>query len=102
MDHAESIAQRLFEAVLIDARMEYCCDQSQGQHDFDLRYSDGRVAAVEVTSAANEQRERTNAAITDKRKGARQSKPNCANGTGILTLVLVPISIEFEPELMNT
>jgi hypothetical protein len=69
MDHAETVAQRLLEAVLIGTRMVYRVNQSRGEHDFDLHYPDGRVSAVEVTSSVDEGGERTNAAILDKRKG---------------------------------
>jgi hypothetical protein len=68
VDHAESIAKRLLEAILIGARMEYRLSQSQGQHDFDLHHPDGTVSAVEVTSAVNKTVVETNASIRDPKK----------------------------------
>jgi hypothetical protein len=66
MDHAEKCAQRLFESVIADARMEFRQSQSHGEYDFNLRYSDGRVAAVEVTSSVDQALEETHDAITGK------------------------------------
>ena len=79
MDHAEILAQRLIESVLVGSRMVYRAYQSQGQHDFELHYSDGRVSAVEVTSSVDAQTERTDAAILDKRKGGAFVKTKLCN-----------------------
>ena len=49
--------------------MRYQREQSSGEYDFDLVYSDGRVAAVEVTASVDEALERTTARIRDKRRG---------------------------------
>jgi hypothetical protein len=69
MDHAENVAKALYESVIAGARMDYRVSQSNGEHDFDLNYPDGRTAAVEVTSSVNQTLEETHSAITDKRKG---------------------------------
>jgi hypothetical protein len=73
MDHAESTAQRVLEAILVGAGMKYHVDQSRGQHDFDLHNSDGSVAAVEVTSSVESVVEQTYARI---RKGGARVKTN--------------------------
>ena len=54
MNHAEAIAEQLFEAVLVGTRMKYRHDQTRSEHDFDLCYPGGRVSAVEVTSSTDE------------------------------------------------
>ncbi len=69
MDQAEQVAKSVIEAVIQGAEMRYCQDQSAGQHDFDLVHQSGAVTAVEVTTAADEPRERTVAAIMHPRKG---------------------------------
>jgi hypothetical protein len=50
MDYAETAAQRVLEAVL-PGKMKYQCEQSHGECDFELRYDNGTIAAVEVTSS---------------------------------------------------
>src|SRR5262245_20959648 len=74
MDHAETVAKRLFEFILVGARMEYRVNQSQGEDDFDLCYPEGGVYPVEVTSAVDESVELTNAAIVNKKKGGSAIK----------------------------
>jgi hypothetical protein len=74
MDHAEQVARRVLEATIIGSRMVYRSDQSLGVHDFDLHYPDGRVVPVEVTASVDEALERTNAAITDRKKGGSAIK----------------------------
>lgn len=69
MDHQEIVAQAVVEALETGSRMRHKEQQSHGEHDFDLVYADGRIAALEVTAAAHEHGERTVAAIIDKRKG---------------------------------
>jgi len=60
--------------------MEYHPDQSNGEHDFDLRYPDGHVSAVEVTSSVNRTLEETHYAINDKKKGGPEIKTRlCKN-----------------------
>jgi len=69
MDHAEALAKTLFERVLVGTAMRYRTQQSQGQHDFDLCYADGRISAVEVTSSVDQEQQDGYAAILDKKKG---------------------------------
>src|ERR1700692_128838 len=68
-DHAERLGKAVIEALAPGSTMEYRDHQSQGArvYDFDLRFVDGRVAAVEVTAAMNEARTRANARIMDRR-----------------------------------
>ena len=69
MDHAEAVAQNLVERIVMGARMVYAQTQSNGEHDFDLHYADGRVSAVEVTSSVHKTLQETHDAIIDKDKG---------------------------------
>lgn len=81
VDHAESVAQRLFEALLVGSRMTYRQDQSRGQHDFDLCLPDGTSSAVEVTSSVDQRTEETHASILNKRKGGPMVKGRlCKHG----------------------
>ena len=68
MDCAETLAKCLLEDVIEGARMEFRADQSHGVHDFDLRYQDGRIAAVEVTAAVDKSANEMETAI---KKGGR-------------------------------
>ena len=68
MDHAETVAKRLFESLLPGAGMEYHPEQSRGEHDFDLHYPDGRVCPVEVTSSVDRILEETHAASSVTKK----------------------------------
>lgn len=56
------------------SRMVFRSDQSKSVHDFDLHYSDGRVAAVEVTASVVAVDEETQAAISNRRKGGPKVK----------------------------
>lgn len=69
MDHAEALARAVVEAVEAGSRMRHQTKQSHGEHDFDLVYGDGRIAALEVTAAADKQAEGMVAAILEKSKG---------------------------------
>jgi hypothetical protein len=74
MNHSESVAQVVIEAVIAGSRMVYHADQSQGGHDFDLHYDDSRVAAVEVTTSVDVAGKETHAAIVSSRKGGPRIK----------------------------
>jgi hypothetical protein len=69
MDHAERVAQRLFESAIPGSRMDYRASQSKGEYDFDLHCADGGVSAVEVTSSVDQALEETHDAIIAKDKG---------------------------------
>lgn len=69
MDHPEIVAQAVVEALETGSQMRHQAKQSHGEHDFDLAYGDGRIAALEVTAAADEHGERTVAAVLGKRNG---------------------------------
>lgn len=69
MDHAEKIAKIALEAALPGANLEFRPDQSHMEYDFDLRYPNGSVAAVEVTSSRNQVVTQTNAEIFNKQRG---------------------------------
>ena len=69
MDHAEQKAKFLIELLIPGAVMQYREDQSTSTHDFDLKWQGEWIAAVEVTTATNEQRHGSIAAIQDERKG---------------------------------
>lgn len=69
MNCSEAIAKRVFEAVFPGATMAYRASQSHGEYDFDLCYSDGTIAAVEVTAATDATLMRTVARIRKGRDG---------------------------------
>lgn len=69
LDHAESVAKAVVEALENGTRMLHQARQSHGEHDFDLVYGDGRIATLEVTAATDERAEATHAALRDERKG---------------------------------
>jgi hypothetical protein len=69
MDHAERVAEALFEALIPGARMEYRMAQSRGEYGFDLHHDDGRLSAVEVTSSVDQTLEETHDAIIDESRG---------------------------------
>ena len=69
MDYAETVSKRVLEAILPGATLEYRPVQSNGEYDFDLRYSDGTRAAVEVTSAFDKSLAETVDAILSRKKG---------------------------------
>ena len=81
MNHSEHIAKLLIEAMIVGARMQYRCEQSSMEHDFDLRYSDGSVAAVEVTESVTQKMMRQAAMISDEKKGGPFVEARkCRNG----------------------
>jgi hypothetical protein len=63
-DHAEAVAVRLIEAVLVGTRMVKIEPEPPRTHDFDLLDSNGYIsAAVEVTVSLDEATKRTNSRI---------------------------------------
>src|SRR5258708_32859190 len=66
MDHAEIVAKRVLESVLLGT-MEYQSKQSHGEYDFELHYHSGAKAAVEVTKSVDRTQTETIAAIRSKR-----------------------------------
>jgi len=93
MDHAEAVAKHLFESVMNGARMVYLCEQSKGEHDFDLHHPDGHVSAVEVTASVDRTTEETHAAIGDKKKGGSVIKTTlCKNSWRIFPVKSARIS----------
>ena len=69
MDYAEATAKRVLEAILPGAILVYRPVQSHGEYDFDLRYEDGIIAAVEVTAAVDQALAETIASVRSKKKG---------------------------------
>lgn len=69
MDYPEQIAKRVLEAVLPDAKLTYQAEQSHSEYDFELRYADGKTAAVEITSSVDQALTETVSAIRGKRAG---------------------------------
>src|SRR5215469_10313627 len=53
MDRAEEITKLAVEAIL-PARLEYRIEQSHGEYDFDVKYHDGRLAALETTTSVDQ------------------------------------------------
>lgn len=52
-DRSESVAKNVLERIFPGSTMCYVRDQSHGEWDFNLKYQDGKTAAVEVTSSHN-------------------------------------------------
>lgn len=69
MKAGEAIAKCVLEAMLPGAKLAYQVEQSHREYDFDLRYADGNVAAVEVTMAVDETLMKTLGDIQGKRAG---------------------------------
>jgi len=69
MNHSERVAKRVVETVLQGSRLDYRSAQSNGEFDFDLRYDDGTLAALEVTLSIDRVQAETVAAILDEKKG---------------------------------
>lgn len=69
MNYSEAVAKRVLEAILPGATLVYRSAQANREYDFDLRYSDGTVAAVEVTAAVDQTLTETIAAVRSKKKG---------------------------------
>src|SRR6185312_988813 len=69
MNYAEAVTKRVLEAALQGTVLDYRPTQSHGEYDFDLRYSDGTLAAVEATAAIDECLTRTIARIRSKKAG---------------------------------
>ncbi len=69
MNYSEGVTKRVLEAILAGSQLNYKAQQSQGEWDFDLRHSDGRVAALEVTAAVDQPQVETMAAIRNKKRG---------------------------------
>ena len=66
MNSSERVAKALIEEILPGAEMQYHCNQSMGQHDFELKYANDITAAVEVTASMDQTMEETMAAILKK------------------------------------
>lgn len=68
MDFSEKTAKAVLEAVLPGAKLTHRDQQSDGEYDFDLRYPDGRPAAVEVTRSVNQQQRPSLRSIAEKNR----------------------------------
>lgn len=71
MDLVESAAEAILRDVLRGASVAFRSIQSKGEHDFDLRWPDGKCVAVEVTRSTDRALEETTAAVMNKRRGGR-------------------------------
>lgn len=69
MRSEEAVAKRVLEKIFPGAEMKFQPEQSNGEYDFDLSFSDGKVAAVEVTSSRNQTLTQMSAEIFGKKKG---------------------------------
>ncbi len=75
MDRAEQLAKYVFETIHAGARAQFREEQSKGEWDFDLDYSDGNKAVMEATTSTHEELERTLANL--KRLGHYVDAPTC-------------------------
>jgi len=81
MNLSEQVAKAVVERILKGATMHFRPDQSSGEYDFDLQYSDGKMVPLEVTAAANQQMMWKAATITAEKKGGPFVKAvSCCNG----------------------
>lgn len=69
MDRAELLAKAIIEQLVDGAQMHFQEVQDAGQHDFDLLLPEGEIAAVEVTTSADQELECTSASIREPKKG---------------------------------
>ena len=74
MNHSESVAKGVVEAVIRGSQMTFRSDQSSSVCDFDLQYEGGKIAAAEVTACVDQESEETAAAIRQKKKGGRAQR----------------------------
>ena len=74
MSYSEEHVKWVLEAFLKGSRLDFRPEQSNGEYDFDLRYSDGKIAALEATQAMNKPWIETVAAIQNKSKGGSTLK----------------------------
>jgi hypothetical protein len=72
MNYSEAISKRFIEAVLPGSRMDYNTAQAHGEHDFNLHFNDGTIAALEVTSCVDGTAASTVAAIYNKKRGGSE------------------------------
>jgi hypothetical protein len=77
MDYAELLAKCLFEHMFTGSRMNYHLSQSNGEHDFDLVYSDGTEAVVEVTMTVDREQQETWRQVLDRGKGGSVIRAEC-------------------------
>ena len=84
MRFEEEAVKRVLEAVLPGAVLTYRTSQSNGEYDFDLRYGNGTVAALEVTASLDESWMGTQAAIHGKRAGGTVIKTQACRKTWML------------------
>jgi hypothetical protein len=68
MDRPENVTKLVIEAIL-PAKLEYRVEQSHGEYDFDLKYQDGRLAALEATASVDRAELELLAAIKRQTKG---------------------------------
>jgi hypothetical protein len=68
MNRAEENTKLIIEALL-PAKLVYRTEQSHGEYDFDLKYQDGRLAALEVTASIDRAELELLAAIKRQTKG---------------------------------
>jgi hypothetical protein len=81
MNRTERIAKVVIEHMIPGSSMRDRTEEPGGVHDFDLRYPDGTIAAVEVTASTNQEINDTVAAIESKRRGGRFLNARmCRNG----------------------
>ena len=84
MSFAELAAKRVLESVLSGTTLEFRQEQSHGEYDFDLRYPDGTLAAVEVTRSMVPSQMQTSAAIHNKKNKPVVDATKCKNAWTII------------------
>jgi hypothetical protein len=81
MNLSERVAKLVVEHMLPGISMRFRSEQSSGEHDFDLKYSDGPVVPLEVTMSASQRMKWLAAKLANQREGGRFVKAvKCRNG----------------------
>jgi len=75
--YEETVAKQILEMVFPGAQMEYRSEQSNGEYDFDLRYPNDEIAAVEVTSSRDQALTQIHAEIFKRKGGSGITAARC-------------------------
>ncbi len=77
MNRSERIARHFFETIHKGAAAQFREEQSKGECDFDVEYSDGKKAEMEATTSTHERLQET--LVTLKEQGHYVDAPTCEN-----------------------
>jgi hypothetical protein len=86
MRYEETVAKRVLEMAIPGAVMEFRCEQPYMEYDFNLRYSNGEVAAVEATASRDPVRTQISKEVFEK-NGGSEIKAICCKKNWCITPV---------------